>query len=205
MVCDERVSAQKMEEHVLGHFEKGGSGGACLVEANGGPYWLYARVSGKAKLSNLDNLLRRVWVECCGHLSSFSDGSATYMSMKSGFGDPREKTMKVNAVKVLSDSQDLEYTYDFGTSTTLGVRFVGMCSGSGMKKSVELAARNAEIKYDCAECGAKGAAAEICPECAWDGGGLLCAGCAEKHEHGDEDGYLPVVNSPRMGMCGYTG
>ena len=40
---------------------------------------------------------------------------------------------------------------------------------------------------------------------------LLCKKCAEKHEHGkgeepvDEGTFLPVVNSPRMGMCGYTG
>jgi len=25
------------------------------------------------------------------------------------------------------------------------------------------------------------------------------------HEHADEEIYLPVVNSPRMGVCGYTG
>ena len=205
LVCDKKVPAKKMQAHLLGHFGGGGKGGACLVRANGGgPYWLYARVSGKAKLSGLDDLLRSVWVECCGHLSSFSDGNVTYLSMSDGFGDPREKTMKVNAVKVLAGSGGLGYTYDFGTSTELGVEFVCMCSGAGMKKSVELAARNAEIKYDCSECGAKGAAAEICTECMWDdeGGGMMCAECAKKHD--DED-FLPVANSPRMGMCGYTG
>lgn len=209
MVCSEKVSVRGMEAHVLGHFEKkGAAGGAALVKAvGGGPYWLYARVGGRAKLSDLDGLLRSVWVECCGHLSSFSDGRSTYLSMKSGMADPSEKTMSPNAVRVLGDSGGLSYTYDFGTSTELQVGLVGMCSGAGMKEPVELAARNAEIKYDCGECGGKGAAAEICGECAWDGGGagLLCAACAEKHEHGDEDGYLPVVNSPRMGMCGYTG
>ena len=40
--------------------------------------------------------------------------------------------------------------------------------------------------------------------CIEEGAGLLCSHCAKKHECG-EDVQLPVVNSPRMGMCGYTG
>ena len=33
--------------------------------------------------------------------------------------------------------------------------------------------------------------------------GWLCEAHAEKHRH--QDMFLPVVNSPRVGMCGYTG
>jgi hypothetical protein len=33
---------------------------------------------------------------------------------------------------------------------------------------------------------------------------LLCDDCAADHEH-DEEMFLPVVNSPRIGMCGYSG
>jgi len=45
---------------------------------------------------------------------------------------------------------------------------------------------------------------EICSQCIWEETGLLCSECAKKHECGEEM-LLPVVNSPRMGMCGYTG
>jgi len=34
--------------------------------------------------------------------------------------------------------------------------------------------------------------------------GWLCDECAPKHKCG-EDMLLPVVNSPRVGKCGYTG
>ncbi len=34
--------------------------------------------------------------------------------------------------------------------------------------------------------------------------GWLCDSCAEDHKCG-EDMLLPVVNSPRTGVCGYTG
>lgn len=40
--------------------------------------------------------------------------------------------------------------------------------------------------------------------CLYEENGLLCERCAEKHHCGDEM-WLPVVNSPRTGMCGYTG
>jgi hypothetical protein len=32
---------------------------------------------------------------------------------------------------------------------------------------------------------------------------FFCDSCAEKHEH--EEMLLPVVNSPRMGVCAYDG
>ena len=47
-------------------------------------------------------------------------------------------------------------------------------------------------------------ATQICTECAWNGEGWLCEACAVAHECGDEM-CLPVVNSPRVGVCGYTG
>ena len=34
--------------------------------------------------------------------------------------------------------------------------------------------------------------------------GWLCQSCADEHECG-EDMLLPVVNSPRTGVCGYAG
>ena len=34
---------------------------------------------------------------------------------------------------------------------------------------------------------------------------IVCDAHAAAHEHADEEVYLPVVNSPRMGVCGYTG
>lgn len=36
--------------------------------------------------------------------------------------------------------------------------------------------------------------------------GRLCADCADDHgEECDRPAFLPVVNSPRSGVCGYTG
>jgi hypothetical protein len=54
----------------------------------------------------------------------------------------------------------------------------------------------------CMSCGK--IAAQVCTECLWSGEGWLCDECAAEHECGEEM-LLPVVNSPRVGVCGYTG
>ena len=55
------------------------------------------------------------------------------------------------------------------------------------------------------ECDA--AATSLCMECVYDDqSGMLCGAHAENHRHDDdEEELMPVVNSPRMGVCGYTG
>ena len=68
-------------------------------------------------------------------------------------------------------------------------------------KKIELLARNNMPDFRC-KCGKP--ATDVCTECLWEGNGFLCEKCAKSHECG-EDMLLPVVNSPRMGMCGYTG
>ena len=214
--CSEITTAKGMRAHILGHFAGKPDKSACLVRVtNAGAitHWIYVRVGKKAKLNDLDGLLRSTWVECCGHLSSFGAGDVSYdYETDNMLGDGESKSMNVNAIKALARHNSLSYEYDFGTTTDLVVKLVGACSGAGMRGNVELAARNVDISYDCSGCGKKGAATQICTSCVWaDRECLLCDKCVDKHEHGededpvDETSFLPVVNSPRMGMCGYTG
>jgi hypothetical protein len=69
------------------------------------------------------------------------------------------------------------------------------------KKKVEILARNDPPEIKCSHC--DNLAAHICVECDYDNC-WLCDDCAEDHECG-EDMLLPVVNSPRTGVCGYVG
>ncbi len=43
-------------------------------------YWLDVEAKGDAKLEALDSFLRRIWLECCGHLSAFRIGATQYYS-----------------------------------------------------------------------------------------------------------------------------
>ncbi|MDR0881350.1 MAG: hypothetical protein LBP55_02225, partial [Candidatus Adiutrix sp.] len=59
-----------------------------------------------------------------------------------------------------------------------------------------LLARNEPPELPCSQCG-KPATEVDTFECR-----LLCEECADS---GDEDGLLPITNSPRCGECGYSG
>lgn len=157
----------------------------------GKDYFLHLLVPPGSSLDDLDSYLRDIWLECCGHLSSFSQGR---------WGD--ELPMNLSIEALTRDGVTLNYVYDFGSSTELVVKFIKVYNGFG-DDEIELLVRNAQPIYACNECG-KLPAVKICTECSWDGEGWLCRQCAEKHSC-DEYMFLPVVNSPRVGVCGYDG
>ena len=69
-------------------------------------------------------------------------------------------------------------------------------------KSVQILARNNPPPIPCASCGKP--ATQVCTMCIYNGEAWFCDDCTEDHEC-EEDYFLPVVNSPRVGQCGYTG
>ena len=143
-----------------------------------------------AKLKDLDGLLRHVWLECCGHLSEFRRGPRDQVSM----------SRRIDEV-LGSPGGRLDYVYDFGSSTELVVGHLGVVEAAHGKK-VRVVARNEAPSWPCDACGQP--ATTLCVECANTDGGFFCATHASKHRCG-QDVLLPVVNSPRMGVCGYTG
>ncbi|HOV83100.1 MAG TPA: hypothetical protein PLQ01_10565 [Methanothrix sp.] len=109
--------------------------------------------------------------------------------------------MKVALGKVISPGMKFEHIYDFGTSTELSLKFVSAREGFAQNKAVRILARNDPPDIRC-QCGKP--ATSVCSICIYEGTGWVCDECAKEHECG-EDMLLPVVNSPRVGMCGYTG
>jgi hypothetical protein len=73
-------------------------------------------------------------------------------------------------------------------------------------KPIALMVRNLLPTSECIEC--KESALYLCLECLHDLNvwGTLCDRHLKKHGHKDNYGDpLPLVNSPRLGMCGYDG
>ena len=154
-------------------------------------YWLHLKVTSTARLEDLDQFLRAIWLECCGHMSAFSYRRS-------------ELEMGRRLKDVICPGMELLHEYDFGSTTELLVKVLAEYEGPVEKnKPVQILARNEAPKILCDECG-KVSAVQICTECQWDGSGWLCEACAKNHECGEEM-LLPVVNSPRTGVCGYTG
>jgi hypothetical protein len=163
------------------------------------PYWLHIEMPASAKLADLDSFLRDIWLECCGHLSEFTINGLKYSSpggMEVWWG-PKPKSMNAQLHKVLNVQDKFEYEYDFGSTTHLEGHVMAARQGV-LEDKVSILARNAAPTFRCANCDAE--ATYICTDC-WE---PYCEDCLTDHQCGDEMA-LPVVNSPRMGVCGYSG
>lgn len=167
-------------------------------------YWLYLEADESASLRHLDAFLRDIWLECCGHLSVFTIATREY----------KRNSMGKKLKDLLLLGMRCFYEYDFGSTTELFIDVLKQQSASKTRsKSIRLLARNESIKFFCSQCGKP--ATTICLECQEDiedpdeiDKMFYCASCLDNktvHKHDDEAMFSPVVNSPRMGVCGYTG
>src|SRR5260221_881019 len=167
-------------------------------------YWMHLQVAVGATLATLDRFLRDTWLECCGHLSVFRIGGFNYYvdAEMDAYWDMRRKNMQVKLEEVLSPGQTCSYEYDFGSTTELTLKVISEREVLAKKQAIEILARNNLPVVPCDECGKP--ATNTCTQCIYEDKGYLRAPCAKNHESG-EDMLLPMVNSPRAGVCGYTG
>ena len=197
-LCGHRATKTKMMAHVetcvAADDEVGQSQPLVVLRfyAAGEPrYWLIIEAKADAQLADVDELLRQLWLECCGHRSAFRVGR-------------RELAMTTaTAIAFARAASMVEYEYDFGSTTALTGELVGKRQGWIGGASIRLLARNEPPVWPCADC--KAPATVVCPYCIDSEDGLFCDAHADVHEHAGDEVYLPVVNSPRMGVCGYTG
>ncbi len=196
-----RQKEDSSEESTLKRSPKKSKTFHILVEGRYLPdYWMHLEIPADATFETLDRLLRRMWLECCGHMSAFRVGETTYsVAPMAEFND---KSMRIRLNKVLTPGMKFYHEYDFGSTTHLALKVIGERESKG--KDIQVLARNNPPTIACNNCGAM--ATQICTECLWsdEGQGWLCDKCVAEHKC-DEDMLLPVVNSPRVGTCGYTG
>ncbi len=169
-------------------------------------YWMHLEAPADATLADLDDFLRATWLECCGHMSAIETGGLRYsVVVDNEFGpDRNERSMSTKVSQVLtSPGQRLSYEYDFGSTTELTLRFISARTGIIGRPAARLLARNEPPVWKCATCDAP--ATLVCPFCMGEDNPFVCARHAREHTCADDESFLPVVNSPRMGVCGYTG
>lgn len=204
-LCHQVFGKRAMTRHVSNHLKEQSGDFPyfhLLVQDKYTPlYWLHLQVPTNFTLQKLDEYLRDIWLECCGHLSMFRIGDGDYSS----YPDPEygDRNMEAALSKVLEAGKSFGYEYDFGTTSELVLKTVSAATGKNKSESIKLLARNEPPIMTCGNCGNK--ATRICSECGWDEKNeLLCQTHAKRHRH-DREMLLPIVNSPRVGMCGYTG
>ena len=76
-------------------------------------YWLIVEINENARLKELDQFIRDIWVECCGHLSEFAIQGVRYESEPSEdfWGRTVHKSMNVRLKNVFAPGVIAEYMY----------------------------------------------------------------------------------------------
>lgn len=178
-------------------------------------YWLDIEIKADARLRALDQFLREVWLECCGHMSAFTIGHVRYEIAAPGadwsfdpFDRSRPRSMNARLGDAASPELVFHYEYDFGSTTALRLKVASARDGRIGRRQLRLLARNEPATWQCAICSTPAAA--VCTFCLDEREDIFfCEDHARAHIAGAHDGddaaLSPAVNSPRMGVCGYTG
>jgi Plasmid pRiA4b ORF-3-like protein len=209
-VCDATFSKRQMVRHLAKCAYPGVRAVAVVaqlrVDVPGSPFWLDLDIKSHAVLRELDEFLRGVWLECCDHLSSFNVGRTRYVAtMGDAFVRPElgECSMNTRVSAALPPAgSEFAYEYDFGSTTRLRLKVVSERLAPTRHEAIRVLARNDAPVWNCEDCAE--AATFLCASCFYRRDAFLCEAHVEEHQCGEE-AMLPVVNSPRMGVCGYTG
>jgi hypothetical protein len=234
LFCGKTFAKAGINRHLKTHLDENEetekSGVSYLVKVKGDKwapqeYFLSLWVNGEAKMKDVYQFLRDIWLECCGYLSAFRNpknrGSGyDFLEVEELLEEGKikeyeelmeetqgEVPMSRKVKNVFYKDLKLEYEYDFGSSTCLKLTVIEQYPVKADKKIV-LLSRNEPIEWLCDKCG-KALATQICSVHIWDEASKSCNKCVKKHakECADFVDYtaMPVVNSLRTGGCAYDG
>lgn len=114
-------------------------------------YWLVIEVKDTATLKDVDQFLRNIWLECCGHLSAFEIDGLSYKSFP-GTDSPwgrAVKSMKYKLKTVFQKGMSIGYEYDFGSTTELVVDVKDQRTGDDKKEKILILSRNNPPVFGC--------------------------------------------------------
>ena len=108
------------------------------VHDGNGLYWMELAVRADTTLRQLDDFLRGMWLECCGHLSEFTIQGTRYSNLTPHPDDPNaaairadywmdddEEHMDIAVADVMPEGVEVSYEYDYGSATELFLENLG--------------------------------------------------------------------------------
>jgi hypothetical protein len=207
--CGDQVAARSLTRHLSRCLPTNGGSQGFLIALKGRDddrYLLYLAVSKDVRLSDIDSLLRQIWLECCGHSSGFTFFGQSYDTFAEDAGTYEgedSKSLETPLFKAAPPGTSGTYIYDYGSSTELTVKVHQLRPDVKGRRQVKIVARNAPITTPCSQCGKD--ATQVCSQCIYSEPteAFRCDKCAKPHEGCDDDVYLPVTDSPRNGICAY--
>ncbi|MBN1166469.1 MAG: hypothetical protein JXA44_04980 [Methanospirillaceae archaeon] len=206
-ICKEDVTKRTIIPHLKKKHGEPGSSEKYLILIDtpyASPYWLAIAADPEETLADLDQVLRDVWVECCGHLSSFIIGGTEYSidgmgeDLEDDFGESESMNIPLDAV--LAPGMRCTYLYDYGSTTELKVRVSDTIPCDIIGDQIVVLGINNKPEAQCTKCQNKA----VYHYTEWDDETVLCRSCSSDEEI-DECYLLPITNSPRSGICGYEG
>lgn len=237
LYCKEKFPQASINRHLQKHLSEKSKenkpGKSFLLKAGTNPKWgkslyfLALWIDGETLMEDIDYFLREIWLECCGHMSAFSNPKNKRKAHGWNFFESQELLMKNkideyekmmeevngeiakfrNVNEVLSKGMKIDYEYDFGSTTDLQLVVLQEYPVKADKEIV-LLSRNEPLEIRCNICH-KEPAVVICSVCSYSDESFFCKKCAKQHAKTCSDfadyASMPVVNSPRVGVCGYEG
>ncbi len=204
-ICQEETTKRTYASHFKKvHFSKvGDEQYLILVDTpSPSPFWLFLLANPNAQLTDLDIILRDIWLECCNHLSAFTIGGCEYQSESFSEDISSTKSMNVALKKVIGPGSVFSHEYDFGSTTYLRLKVIDVVNTDDADGKVTFIGRNSMPEIKCHKCGEQ--AGQICQDCMEGDEWVFCSSCAETHTC-DEEMLIRITNSPRSGECGYDG
>lgn len=150
-------------------------------------YCIYLSIDENLSLLHIDQFLRDVWLECCGHLSAFKIKRKIY----------QDYSMDTKLKDILTVNEKFEYEYDFGSTTDLILEVIDIIKVPASFSQIEIIARNNEVIHHCEICGAEAEYFDYEND-QWE-----CKKCIDKNN--DMITKFNYCNSPRDGVCCYGG
>ena len=210
--CNQMVAKAAITKHLAKHLqdlekEHKTTETAFHVKIQVQEMFLNLLVSSDAQLVDLDDFLRAIWLECCGHMSSFRQKGKEYdINWDDEDGDIGEPMGELIA-NIFKEDMVLNYEYDFGSTTSFDVKVLKAYHVS-VKEPVTLLSRNEPLAIMCGLCKTQ-PAVKMCGVHMYEEYAFYCKDCQKKHAKVCPDfkdyAAMPVVNSPRMGVCAYDG
>lgn len=213
-LCGRSLPQEGMADHLLACCpQKGGEEPLFLFHIRDADFpetfWLFLEMPQEAALAALDDVLRRVWVDCCGHASTFVIDGVTYgrrprASIVDLVLDEQTHVAPMNPslAELLTVGQEIDYAYDEVWPTELKVRLLAAYPGETPEEGFRIVARNYKPPRTCRLCDRQ---AEWLLTNAWPLEPYCDAHARAHPAWTTPDAFLPYVNSPRVGLCVYRG
>ena len=156
----------------------------CLVGVESEDYWMVLLCTTNVRLINIDIFLRKVWLECCYHMSQFNQNK-------------NDRLFDL----INLDKHEIIYAYDMGSTTEVVLTIFEqkyVLLDDNASSSIILIAQNEKQLYKCEKCKKDAVYMEN------DGFDkeYRCKKCVPIKRN---DMFNLIINSPRSGICGYDG